>query len=51
MLTMTGGNMAVLALGSTGCLTLGLSSSSPPVAERLELDRNLLLAVFCVSAR
>jgi hypothetical protein len=45
---MTGGNIAVVALGSTGCSILESSSSS---AERLEFERSLLAVVFCVSAR
>ena len=45
--TITGGNMAVVARGSTGCSMVWSSSQS---AEILELDLNLLAVVFCVSA-
>lgn len=45
--TITGGNMAVVARGSTGCSMVWSSSQS---AEILELDLNLLGVVFCVSA-
>lgn len=44
---MTGGNMAILALGSTGC-SMGRSTSVS--AELLEFDLNLDRFVFCVSA-
>ena len=47
LLTMTGGSMAVVALGSTGC---SMVCSSSPSGEGLELDLNLLVVVFCVSA-
>jgi hypothetical protein len=47
--TKTGGNIAVVALGSTGCAMM--FSSSPSSPERLEFDLNLLVVVvFCVSA-
>jgi hypothetical protein len=46
--TITGGNIAVVALGSTGCSIVCSSSLS---AEGLEFDLNLLEPVFCVSAR
>ncbi len=45
--TMTGGSIAVFALGSTGCSIVCSSSSS---VEGLEFDRSLLVDVFCVSA-
>ena len=44
---MTGGNIAVVALGSTGC---SIVCSSLPSAETLEFDLSLLAVVFCVSA-
>src|ERR1700759_5691970 len=44
--TMTGGNIAVVALGSTGC---SIMFSSSPESEGLELDLNLLEDVLCVS--
>jgi hypothetical protein len=44
---MTGGNIAVLDLGSTGC---SIVCSFSPSAERDEFDRNLLAIVFWVSA-
>lgn len=43
---MTGGSIAVVALGSTGCSTV---CSSSPSAEALEFDLNLFADV-CVSA-
>ena len=45
--TITGGSIAVVALGSTGC---SIVCSSSPSAESDELDRSLLDVVFCVSA-
>lgn len=45
--TITGGNIAVVALGSTGC---SIVCSSSPSAETLEFDLRRLLVVFCVSA-
>ena len=45
-LDMTGGNIAVVALGSTGCSIMCSSSLS---AEGLEFDRSLLEVVTCVS--
>ena len=47
-LDMTGGNIAVVALGSTGCSIICSSSLS---AEGLEFDRSLLEVVICVSVR
>lgn len=47
-LDMTGGSMAVVALGSTGCSIMCSSSLS---AETLEFDRSLLEPVTCVSVR
>lgn len=44
---MTGGSIAVFALGSTGC-SIKCSSSSD--ADKLEFDRSLVVLVFCVSA-
>jgi hypothetical protein len=44
----TGGSIAVLALGSTGCGPVKPSSSPP---EATELDLILVAAVPCVSAR
>lgn len=46
LLTITGGSMAVVALGSTGC---SMVCSSSPSAEALEFDLNLFVEV-CVSA-
>ena len=61
ILLKTGGNIAVLALGSTGCgstfcfgvVGAGVSSAgASPELDRFESDRTRLLAVvFCVSAR
>ena len=45
--TITGGSIAVVALGSTGCSMVCSSSAS---AEIIELDLSLLAVVFCVSA-
>ncbi len=45
--TMTGGNIAVVARGSTGC---SIVNSSSPSADGLELDLSLLVVVFWVSA-
>jgi hypothetical protein len=43
ILTKTGGNIAVRAFGSTGCLILGSSSAS---FDTVEFDLNLLDVVF-----
>ncbi len=44
---MTGGNIAVVALGSTGC---SIECSSSPSADTPEFDLSRLAVVFCVSA-
>lgn len=46
--TITGGSVAVVALGSTSC---SIVCSSSPSVERLEFDLSLLAVVFEVSAR
>lgn len=46
ILDITGGRVAVVDLGSTGC---SIVCSSSPSTETVELERSLLLIVFCVS--